>query len=216
MSTELARRQMVEQQIRTWEVSDVEVLEAFLSVPREAFVPKGFIHVAYADTEIPLPHRQCMLRPNIVGRVLQALDIDAGDDVLEIGTGTGYLTACLASVASSVTSIDLYDDFVTAAEKRLAEFDIDNVTLHCMDAMIELPPGEFDAIAVTGAVEEVGQRFTQALKPGGRLFIVVGTSPVMHAMLISRTNDGEEAAEILFETDIPPLVSAAKPPVFSF
>jgi len=215
MNTELARRQMVEQQIRTWDVLDPDVLEVFGGVPRDLYVPEDCAHVAYADTEIPLPHDQCMLRPNIVGRLLQALRVNPGDEVLEIGTGTGYLTACLAEVARSVTSIDIYSDFVAAAKDRLADSHIENVILHCMDAMIELPNGEFDAIAVTGSIAELDERLVDALKVGGRLFIVVGESPVMRALLVTRTNDGSEVEE-LFETDIPALVSAEIPAVFSF
>jgi protein-L-isoaspartate(D-aspartate) O-methyltransferase len=215
MSTELARRQMVEQQIRTWDVFDPGVLEVFGGVPRDLYVPEDCAHVAYADTEIPLPHDQCMLRPNIIGRLLQALHVNPGDEVLEIGTGTGYLTACLAEVARSVTSIDIFGDFVAAAKERLADNRIENVLLHCMDAMSELPNGKFDAIAVTGSIAELDERFIDALKVGGRLFVVVGESPAMHALLVTRTNDGREVKE-LFETDIPALVSAETRAVFSF
>ena len=216
MNTDFARRQMVEQQIRTWDVLDPGILRAFNAVSREEFVPEECAHVAYADTEIPLPHGQCMLRPNIDGKILQALEIRPGDDVLEIGTGTGYLTACLAEIAGFVTSIDIFDDFVAMARKKLADTGIDNVSLHCMDALAELPEGQFDAIAVTGSVAEVDKRFIEALQPGGRLFVVVGESPLMRAMLITRNPHGGEQVADLFETDIPPLVSARKPPVFSF
>jgi protein-L-isoaspartate(D-aspartate) O-methyltransferase len=216
MNTDLVRRQMIEQQIRTWDVFDAKALRAFEGIPRDRFVPESCREAAYADAEIPLPHNQCMLRPSIVGRMIQALDIQASDDVLEIGTGTGYLTACLAQVARHVTSIELFDDFVELAKRNLAKIEVDNVSLHCMDAMNELPDGHFDAIAVSGSVRELDERFTAALKPGGRLFIVVGESPAKTAMRVQRGPDREFESAELFETDIPALLTARKKETFSF
>ena len=157
-----------------------------------------------------------MLRPSIVGRILQALDIQPDDDVLEIGTGTGYLTACLAALARTVTSVDIHADFIAGAERNLAEAGVDNVRLRCMDASRELPDGQFSVIAVTAALETVDARFVAALKPGGRLFVVVGRSPVMTATLVRRDVDGTTSSADLFETDIPMLVSAPARAVFSF
>ncbi len=216
LNIEAARRQMVQQQVRTWDVSDPEVLDVLGQVPRDEFVPREFAHCAYADVEIPLPHGQCMLRPSLVGRILQAIDCCAGDAVLEIGTGTGYLTRCLASVAGQVTSIDLYQDFVDEARQRLADESGGNVQIHCMDAESELPDGEFDVIVVTSAMKAIDERLTNALKPNGRLFVVVGTSPVMTATLVTRQEDGQFIEDDLFETQIPPLVSKNDAPVFSF
>ena len=216
MNTEKVRQQMVEQQVRTWDVSDASVLDTIAEVPRDHYVPQEFADCAYADIEIPLPHDQCMLRPSIVGKILQAVDIHAGDEVLEIGTGTGYLSHCMAKTAASVMSIDIYDDFTANARSKLEEEAVDNVELHCMDAMRELPPGEFDAIIVTGAMHTFDQRFADALKSGGRLFVVVGKSPVMTATLVNRTYNGELTARELFETDIPALVMAAERPAFLF
>lgn len=216
MNIETVRRQMVEQQIRTWDVFDPSLLSAFNGIPRHRFVPEEFADVAYADTEIPLPHGQCMLRPNIIGRMLQAVDVGQSDNVLEIGTGTGYVTACLAQLAATVTSIDIFPEFVESAKLRLGEQGIDNVSLHCMDALSELPDGNFDAIVVSASAPELDQRLVDALNPGGRLFVVVGKSPVMQALLITRTNEGDTVREELFETDIPPLVSPAKPAEFLF
>ena len=216
MNTNSVRRQMVEQQVRTWDVFDSDVLGAFGSVARDMFVPTELRNVAYADAEIPLPHRQCMLRPSLAGKLLQALDIQATDDVLEIGTGTGYLTACLAGLAGSVTSVDIYNDFIESAKEKLADCEIENVTLRQMDAMSELPPGTYDAIAVTGSVSSLDDRFVKALKPGGRLFVVTGSAPAMTAKLITAGDDGAANTEELFETNIPPLVSGEAQPVFSF
>ena len=215
MNSISARQQMVKQQVRVWDVFDQAVLNVLGNVAREQFVPAGCEDVAYADTEIPLPHGQVMLRPIIEGRLLQALAPGASDEVLEIGTGTGYLTACLASMSASVSSIDIHEEFVAAANRNLETAEINNVSVQCMDAMAELPDGKFDAIAVTGSVPRIDDRFVAALKPGGRLFLVVGESPTMSALLI--THDGGELRQTaLFETDIPALENIAKESVFSF
>jgi len=215
MKTDLARRQMVSQQVRVWNVFNQEVLNVLGSVARERFVPAGCEDVAYADTEIPLAHGQVMLRPIIDGRLLQALAPGTGDTVLEIGTGTGYLTACLARMSASVTSIDIHEDFIAAASRNLETAEIENASVQCMDAMAELPDGKFDAIAVTGSVRRIDERFVNALKPGGRLFLVVGESPAMNALLITRNGEGRQQS-ILFETDIPALENIAEEPVFFF
>jgi protein-L-isoaspartate(D-aspartate) O-methyltransferase len=216
MDSDSARQQMVDQQVRTWDVFDADVLEAMSGIARERYVPDAFRHCAYADAEIPLAHGQCMLRPSLAGRILQAVDVRAGDRVLEIGTGTGYLTSCIAQMAASVVSIDLYEDFVQGARSALERDGINNVTLHCMDATAELPEGEFDVIIVTGSMTAVDPRFVAALKPGGRLFVVVGDSPAMIAMLVERSEGGEITTNELFETDIPALVAPSRPPEFSF
>jgi protein-L-isoaspartate(D-aspartate) O-methyltransferase len=215
MNPELARRKMVEQQVRPWDVFNQDVLHVLGSVAREKFVPAGYEDVAYVDTEIPLGHGQVMLRPVIEGRLLQALDLRPADEVLEIGTGSGYLTACLAGLSASVTSIDIHQDFITHAGEKLEAAGIENVSLQCMDAMQELPEGHFDAIAVTGSVPRIDERFVNALKPGGRLFLVVGESPLMSALLIVRT-DGESEETALFETDIPALENVKEESVFFF
>jgi len=215
MKTDLARRQMVSQQVRVWNVFNQEVLNVLGSVARERFVPAGCEDVAYADTEIPLAHGQVMLRPIIDGRLLQALAPGTDDTVLEIGTGTGYLTACLARMSASVTSIDIHEDFIAAASRNLETAEIENASVQCMDAMAELPDGKFDAIAVTGSVRRIDERFVNALKPGGRLFLVVGESPAMNALLITRNGEGRQQS-ILFETDIPALENIAEEPVFFF
>ena len=215
MNTDFARRQMVAQQVRVWDVSNQDVLRVLDGVAREQFVPEGCEDVAYADTEIPLAYGQVMLRPIIEGRLLQALALGASDHVLEIGTGTGYLTACIARISASVTSIDIHEHFIAAASGNLEAAEIKNASLKCMDAMAELPGGEFDAVAVTGSVPRIDERFVRALKPGGRLFLVVGKSPVMTALLIVRADDDLQQSS-LFETDIPALENIAEESVFDF
>jgi protein-L-isoaspartate(D-aspartate) O-methyltransferase len=185
-------------------------------VERERFVPEEFASLAFADTEIPLGHGEMMMTPTIEGRVLQALGLVGNESVLEIGTGSGFLTACLAKLSTHVTSIDIYDDFVESARHRLAECEIDNVSLATMDGTQELPEGSFDAIAVTGSIQSFDSRLVDALTPGGRLFVVVGDAPAMSAMLVTRVDDSDWQSVTLFETDLAPLVNGALPPQFSF
>jgi protein-L-isoaspartate(D-aspartate) O-methyltransferase len=216
MNTDFARQQMIEQQVRAWDVFDVNVLDGLKEVPRELFVPDGFATLAFADSEIPIGHGQMMMTPTIEGRVLQALGLAGGENVLEIGTGSGFLTAVLAKLSAHVTSIDIYGDFLDTAKKRLAECEIDNVDLIKMDGMKELPEGSFDAIAVTGSVQTLDSRLTDALSPGGRLFVIVGDSPVMSAMRVTRFDEDNLRDESLFETDLAALINGALPPQFSF
>ena len=216
MDTDFARQQMVEQQVRAWDVLQPEVLDVLREVPREQFVPEAYEALAFADTEIPIGHGQAMMTPTLEGRVLQALQVTKADEVLEIGTGTGFLCACLAGLASRVTSVDVYEDFVDAARTKLDELGLGNATLTAMDATEELPDDEFDAIAVTGSVETFDPRFVMALKPGGRLFIVVGEVPAMDARLVTRTGDNSWDTVSLFETSLLPLVNGSLPPQFLF
>jgi len=216
MNIDFARRQMIDQQVRAWTVLDPEVLDVLAVTPRERFVPESYRSLAFADMEIPLDHGEVMMTPTVEGRVLQALAIEPGHRVLEIGTGSGFLTACLATLASSVTSIDIHDDFVRDAARKLTASGIDNVVLETMDAMHELPDGRFDAIAVTGSIATFDTRFVDALEPGGRMFVVVGSPPVMDARLVHRSGDGAWLSESLFETNLAALVHAAPLAQFSF
>jgi protein-L-isoaspartate(D-aspartate) O-methyltransferase len=186
MNIDFSRQQMVRQQVRVWDVS-----------------------------KIPLLYGHVMLRPTIEGRLLQALDLHADDQVLEIGTGTGYLTACLAGLSASVSSIDIHEEFIAAANRNLENAEVSNANVQCMDAMAELPAGEFDAIAVTASMPRIDERFVDALKPGGRLFLVVGESPVMSALLITRDDDDLQQ-RALFETDLPAMENIAGESIFSF
>lgn len=216
MNIDFAREQMVQQQIRAWDVLDEAVLDTFRVTPREQFVPAGFESLAFAETEIPIGHGEHMLAPVIEGRILQALELTPADRVLEIGTGTGFLTACIARLAAQVESIDIHADFVAAARERLDELDIANVELAAMDGMSELPEGPFDAIVVGGSVERIDQHFVSALKPGGRLFVVVGHAPAMEARLVTRGNDSDWQSEVLFETELRALVNGSLPDAFLF
>jgi len=216
MNTDIAKRQMLHQQIRTWNVIDVDVLDAIESLSREDFVPPEYADVAYADTEIPLAHGRRMLAPMVEGRILQELSLGPDDAVLEIGTGSGYLTACLARLAGSVVSIDVHQDLLDSAGERLEAVGIDNVTLLRMDATTDLPEGSYDAIVVTGSMPRVDQRLLDALRPGGRLFVVIGDEPPMSAMLITRGADGNWQETSLFETSLEPLVRGQRESSFRF
>ena len=216
MNIDFARQQMIDQQVRAWTVLDPSVLGVLSEVPREKFVPRAYESLAFADTEIPLGHGEFMMTPTVEGRLLQALELDRNDHVLEIGTGSGFLTACLAKLAAAVTSIDIHGDFVRDAAGKLASAGIDNVALRTMDATRELPGDRYDAIAVTGSIETFDPRLVDALRPGGRLFVVVGSPPVMEARLVRRSGDADWNSESLFETKLAPLVHGTLRPQFIF
>lgn len=216
MNYEFARQQMVEQQVRAWDVLNPDILDVLRTVPRERFVPAGLETMAFADVEIAIGHGQAMMTPTVEGRVLQALEPAAADSVLEIGTGSGFLTACLARLGGRVTSVDIHEDFLESAAVTLEDLGISNVELLAMDATERLPEGHFDAIAVTGSMQTFDPRLVSALQPGGRLFIVVGDAPVMDARRITRTGDTDWRTDSLFETTLTPLVNGARPPQFLF
>ena len=219
MNFERARFNMVEQQVRPWTVLDADVLRVQRTLPRERFVPEAYRRLAYSDTRIPIGHGQSMMAPVIEGRVLQALELHADDHVLEIGTGSGFLTAGLAQLARSVESVDIYEEFTRTADERLRALGADNVELATGDAAQGWQAGrQYDAIAITGAVPEIPEAYRQALRPGGRLVAIVGDGdkPIMEAVQISRTGAEEWSIESLFETWIEPLVNATRPARFEF
>lgn len=210
-----AREMMVEQQVRPWDVLDPRVIAVLADVPREAFVPAAYRGAAYADVSLPMGHGECMLKPVVAGRVLEALMLKPTDDVLEIGTGSGYVTACLAHLAREVTSLEQHADFVDAARARLDALGLANARLEVADALAWTASTDrrFDAIAVNAAVDTIPQRFVDLLKPGGRLFVVRGRAPAMEAVRVRK--DGPNGGiESLFETDIPYLAGAAPVPAF--
>jgi protein-L-isoaspartate(D-aspartate) O-methyltransferase len=207
MNVEHARHAMIEQQVRPWDIVDLQVLAAMSAVPRENFVPAAYRDLAFADTALPIGHGETMFKPVLEGRMLQALKLQANDEVLEVGTGSGYITACLASLCRSLVTVDLHADFIAGAKERLAALDLNNVRFEQADALAFDPGQQFDAIAVTGAVTDVPQVFLDWLRPGGRLFIIHGQSPAQEAVCLTRSAQGFDT-ESLFETDIPYLVGA--------
>ncbi len=216
LNLEQARRNMIANQVRAWDVVNMEVLDTLGRVHREDFVPAAYRNMAFVDMAVPLGHGEVMMKPVVEGRVLQALALDGNDRVLEIGTGSGYLAACMAQLAAHVTSVELHRDFTQAARQHLTAAGIDNVTLETGDAVREYTPSaQYDAVVVTGATPDVLERFLDWLNPGGRAFMVTGHSPVMRAVLVRRDTGGQWHERSLFETDLPYLVHAAPAPAFS-
>jgi len=216
MSTELARNNMIEQQIRPWDVADDKILSLIADVPREEFVPAGFHNLAFADMNIPIGHGEVMMSPKIEARMLQALNIQPDETVLEIGTGSGYVTALLSKLARHVYSVDIHEDFVSHASSKLRDDNVINVTIEQGDAATGWSQhGPYDVIAVTGSLPLLSDNFQESLKVGGRLFVIVGDSPVMEARLITRNSDSEFKTEDLFETDLPALRNAPQPERFT-
>jgi protein-L-isoaspartate(D-aspartate) O-methyltransferase len=203
-----ARFNMVEQQVRPWEVLDQRTLDLISEVPREDFVPMAYRNLAFADFNIPLAHDQEMMPPKLEGRILQALQLTPKDSVLEIGTGSGYLTALLAKSAKHVDSVDIYEDFVTEATSKLNALNLHNVSLKIGDAINGWNLStHYDAIVLTGSVPVLKPHFQEQLNEGGRLFAIIGDEPIMHAHLITRIA-GSFYTENLFETLLPPLLGA--------
>jgi protein-L-isoaspartate(D-aspartate) O-methyltransferase len=216
MYTADAREQMIEQQVRAWDVLEARVLEVMRQVPRELFVPQGQRYRAYADVEVPLARGQHMLRPSVAGRLLQALLPQPGEAVLEIGAGTGFVTACLRAMAAQVRSLEIFPELAEAARRNLAALGMRDVEVLEADALNADSGARYGAIAVTASLPLYDARFERMLTPGGRLFMVVGEPPVMDARLVRRTAEDAWSVESLFETVIDPLVNAVRPPGFTF
>ncbi len=205
---------MLSQQIRAWDVLDPKVLAVLESTPREAFVPEKERDLAFADTEIPLPHGQCMMAPKVEARLLQELAIQPSDLGLEIGTGSGYFAACMSRLARRVLSMEIFADLCSGARTKLALAGIGNVEVINDDAMRASFDSRFDVIAVTAAVPSLGERFVRLLNPGGRLVIVVGRPPVMEAVLVRKDADGGVTEKSLFELLLTPMINADQPKPF--
>jgi protein-L-isoaspartate(D-aspartate) O-methyltransferase len=211
----LARENMIEQQIRPWEVLDSRVLDVFRELPRDRFMPDAYRAVAYTDVEIPIGHGERTMKPVVEGRTLQSLELTGSERVLEIGTGSGFLTACLSRLARSVVSIERHVDLVATASGRLAEHGLDNAHVIAANAMAGFDPADrFDAIVLTGAVDTIPQMFLDWLAPNGRLFAVRGRSPAMEAVLVTRIDDAHFRTDSLFETELDYLHGAAPMPRF--
>ena len=216
LNIELARRNMVEQQVRPWEVLDSRVLEALSAIRREDFVPPACRNLAFTDVNLPLGHDEVMMKPVVEGRVLQSVVPTRAESVLEIGTGSGFLTACLARLSHSVVSVEQHADFAEAAQTRLHATRITNVKIDVADAVRKfVPGGQFDVMVVTGAVFSLPRHWRDWIKPGGRLFAIVGDSPAQRAVLYTRGSGSDWSEESLFETDVPYLTHAAPPKRFT-
>ena len=217
MNVEQARFNMIEQQIRTWEVLDDSVLSLLSVVKREEFVPAAYRSMAFVDTEVPLPNGQSMLAPKVEARLLQELAVQRHERVLEVGSGSGYMAALLAQKAQHVTTLEIDPGLAAFASDNLKRAWVVNVTVMNADAS-QAPPvdGPFDVIVLSGSVAEVPPVLLGQLKPGGRLVAIVGQLPVMRAVLMTRGEDAGHASVELFDTVAPRLIGFGEPSRFSF
>lgn len=212
---EQARFNMIEQQIRPWDVLDTRILELLHRVRREHFVPENKMAMAFMDMEIPLGHGVAMWPPKLEARVLQELHIKRSDRVLEVGTGSGYLTALLAALAGHVTSVEIVPALSAMASAHLHAYHCENVALEIGDASRGWD-GKYDAIVLTGSTPVLPQAFQNSLNVGGRLFAIVGDAPVMEAKLITRVAPDVFETVNIMETCIAPLQNAQQPERFVF
>jgi protein-L-isoaspartate(D-aspartate) O-methyltransferase len=217
MNSEQARDNMIENQIRPWEVLDPRILDVLGRLKREQFVPERYRSMAFVDAEVPLGHGEVMMKPVIEGRVLQALAIDPGQRVLEIGTGSGFLAACLAELGADVLSVEQHADLAAMASQNLARAGLSRVRIEIADALTQFATKDaFDCVVLTGAVFALPDRVRAWVKPGGRLFAITGEAPAMQALLHTRADASHWQTESLFETDIPYLTNAEPPRHFRF
>ncbi|MFK7993837.1 MAG: protein-L-isoaspartate O-methyltransferase [Granulosicoccus sp.] len=210
MDLQLARSNMIEQQVRPWDVLDQRVLDVLAEVPRESFVESKHKGLAYSDFQLPIGHGQHMLKPTLDGRLLQALLLQLTDTVLEIGTGSGYLTACLARLSAHVDSIEIIPELAQTAKARLLDMGVSNASVSQQDASQVWDARDgYDAIAFSGAVPSIPDYYRNKLKNGGRLFAMIGESsrPTMEAVVVTRVSDSEWSKESLFEANVDPLVN---------
>ncbi|HVK54706.1 MAG TPA: protein-L-isoaspartate O-methyltransferase [Burkholderiales bacterium] len=216
MNLDQARFNMVEQQIRTWEVLDQQVLDLLFELRREEFVPSNARSLAFVDMEIPLGHGEVMLSPKLEARMLQELGVKSTDKALEIGSGSGYMTALLARRAAFVDSVEIIPELSAFAAKNLAAHGVENVKLHVGDGAQGWSGGPYDVIVLTGSTPVLPPAFLKMLKPGGRLLAVIGDAPVMKATLFTAAEKGAIGSVELFETCISPLRNALQPKRFVF
>ncbi|MBC7984622.1 MAG: protein-L-isoaspartate O-methyltransferase [Candidatus Obscuribacterales bacterium] len=215
-TVEHARQQMIDQQVRAWAVFEPTVLDVMALIKREDFVPPPYRNVAFADTSVRLGHDQSMLAPKLDGKILQALQVQPTDHVLDVGAGSGFLAACLAHLGRHVRSLEIFPALAEQARANLHRAAVNNVVVEIYDAMQLDDDQRYDVIALTGSLPVYDVRFQRALKVGGRLFVVVGTRPVMEAVKITRIGADQFKRETLFETVVEPLVNAPQSSGFVF
>lgn len=217
MNIEQARFNMIEQQIRPWNVLDTEILDLLHVVKREQFVPAAYQNLAFADVEIPLPGGEAMFAPKIEARLMEELKVRKHETVLEIGTGSGYMAALLAHRAAKVTTVEINPESVELAKKNLARAGVTNVTVEQGNGVVEFGKGApYDVIVISGALEVVPEELLKQVKPGGRIAAIVGQPPVMEASIITRTGDNAWSTVKVFETNVKYLTGAPVPSHFQF
>ncbi len=210
MNQQLARSNMIEQQVRPWDVLDQRVLDVLAAVPREEFVASEHRGLAFSDYQLPIGFGQTLFKPNLDGRILQTLSIELTDCILEIGTGSGYLTACLARLGNHCESVDIHPQLAASAAARLNQLGVSNISLHQQDAAQSWDArDQYDVIVFGGSIEVIPPYYNGKLSKGGRLFAVIGNSLIstMEAVLVTRVTETEWTTESLFETRIDPLVN---------
>jgi protein-L-isoaspartate(D-aspartate) O-methyltransferase len=217
MNIEQARFNMIEQQIRPWNVLDQDVLDLLHVVKREQFVPAAYQNLAFADVEIPLPGGEAMLAPKFEARILQEVGVRKHETVLEIGTGSGYMAALLAHRAAKVTTVEINPETAELAKKNLANAGIHNVTVETGNGAEGWAKGApYDVIVISGALEVLPEAFLKQVKVGGRIAAIIGQAPVMEASIITRTGDNTYSTIKVFETNVRYLTGAPVPSHFQF
>lgn len=217
MSSEIARTNMISQQLRTGNVLDEAVLQLYVTIPREEFVPNEFKPFAYSDMQIALAHEQCMMTPLEEAKLLQSLQLQGHEVILEIGTGTGFLTALLSKRCQKVISVDCHASFTSQARQKLSEYQCHNVELVTEDASRgRFAQAPYEIIIITSAIEAITDTLRLQVLAGGKLFAIVGKGPVMQGQLHTLSHDGQWQEELVFETCVPPLIDTLKPKEFVF
>lgn len=217
MDLKAARVNMVHQQVRPWDVSNPKILDLLLSIPRERFVLPAFQHLAYSDTFMPIGFEQVMLAPKIVGRLLQALNLKQKESALEIGTGTGYITALMSQLVKKLVSVEIIPELLEQAKANLSSLGIHNAHLEVGDAVKGWPKaGPYDAILYTGSLSSLPNELYAQVSQNGRLIAVLGSEPNMSAILFTRTGQDKWIKEVLFETLLPSLINAPETEGFTF
>lgn len=214
MNFNTARENMLLNQVRTWDFVSPENINIMRKLQREEFVPVEHRKLAFSDFEIPMAHGEKMMKPILEGRILQALELTGNEKVLEVGTGSGYMTALLALSANHVTSLDIHKDFTDSAVEKLEETKITNVTCEHQDIYNYNSTYKFDCIVLTGSVEEVPEFLLKNIKQDGKIFAIIGTQPIMSASLISKDEQGKASVKTLFETAVMPLQTQEEKTIF--
>jgi len=216
MDIEAARQQMIDQQVRSWDVLDTRVLDTLRRVRREVFVPEALRGAAFADAPMPLPCGQVLLPAKFHGKILQSVAVERGDTALEVGTGSGYLAACLADLGAETTALELHPELAELARANLRAAGFPGVRVVEADATSWQPTERYDIVVITSALPDYDARYEQWLKVGGRLFVIVGQGEPMQALLVTRTGGAEFTRTELFETAVAPLEHASRPSKFVF